>query len=112
MLATSGKNATAESQIKSICVDERYSDFKTEAEAILTDDNLPQGRTKLIFESTNIGTFINSLPPMKGSGKTFWFLGFIEFMVRGGDNMIELINEYIICILDDDESAGECRYQP
>ena len=42
---------------------------------------LKNGRKGFTFRTHNTGTFVNDLVKRKASGKKFWFLGVVDFVV-------------------------------
>ncbi|KAJ4263313.1 hypothetical protein NW762_006131 [Fusarium torreyae] len=81
-------------------------DFKIEAKDIWLEESLAGGKTRLVCQTHNSGTFAYDLPGVKASGKAFWFPGVIDFIVRDEDGLIESINEYYTFIFHSVDSIN------
>ncbi|GJC80304.1 hypothetical protein ColLi_03142 [Colletotrichum liriopes] len=87
-------------------------DFKIETDTVWLEERLPQGKTRLVFKTKNTGTFTHDLPRVKASGKSFWFPGVIEFIVRDDDGLIETINEWYTFKFDGVTSVNDYINRP
>ena len=56
-------------------------DFKMTVVDAYPAKELDDGRKGFTFRTHNTGTFVNDLVKRKASGKKFWFLGVVDFVV-------------------------------
>ncbi|GKT83719.1 hypothetical protein Ct61P_01569 [Colletotrichum tofieldiae] len=87
-------------------------DFKIETDSVWLEESLPEGKTRLVFKTKNTGTFTHDLPRVKASGRSFWFPGVIEFIVRDDDGLIETINEWYTFKFDGVTSVNDYINRP
>ena len=72
------------------------------------EEKLADGKTKFSFRTHNTGVFANDLPKRKASGKRFWFLGVVDFVVNE-DGLIEQVNEWYSTDFDEVQSIEEYK---